>query len=135
MLIESSHTLEVSELPFKKAKVTDKLQATDDPAYGPQKVRALRDKPENGRYAATKDVLLGPIENADSYAWFVVVSYPRDLSRDLSALICGSYRRPTFLCSATRDLVHLPRTRWLPMEFARTGPTSAPSCNEIGYCP
>ena len=80
MLIASSYTLEVSELSFKEAKITDKLQATDDPAYGPQKVRALRDKPENGKYAGTKDVLLGPIENADSYAWFVVVSYPRDWS-------------------------------------------------------
>lgn len=50
----------------------DKLKATDDPAYGPQNVRALRDKPEHGKYAATKDLLLGPIEDADSYAWFVV---------------------------------------------------------------
>ncbi|KAJ5450312.1 uncharacterized protein N7458_006761 [Penicillium daleae] len=103
LIHELTHTLEVSELPFKKAKVTDKLQATDDPAYGPQKVRALRDKPENGRYAATKDVLLGPIENADSYAWFVVEAYFSLLCHERFGAPTSNQMAPDGVCANGPD--------------------------------
>ncbi|KAJ5832423.1 hypothetical protein N7474_000734 [Penicillium riverlandense] len=88
LIHELTHTCEVSEAPFDNAKVPGNLKVTDDPAYGPQGTRALKYKQEKGQYPSTKHVLLGPVENADSYAWFVVEAY--------FSLLCGQkFEAPT----------------------------------------
>ncbi|KAJ5359227.1 uncharacterized protein N7496_011640 [Penicillium cataractarum] len=108
---ELTHTLGVSEIPFKKAKVTDKLKATGDPADGPQNVRALRDKPEHGKYAGTKDLLLGPIENADSYAWCVVEAYFSLLCHERFGAPASNQMAPDGVCSNGPDKVYTHRKR------------------------
>ncbi|PLB49989.1 hypothetical protein P170DRAFT_473560 [Aspergillus steynii IBT 23096] len=60
---------------------------TKDPAYGPELTRELRKNPDNEKYKALFDKM-SPLQNADSYAWFVTEAY--------WALTCGrTFGAPT----------------------------------------
>lgn len=84
------------------------LKFTDDPAYGPMKARTLRNELMPGRMTGNENKMLGPIENADSYAWFVVVGSPVCVSRRSSMLIgIPFFRNSTSPCSVISDSRHL----------------------------